>query len=108
MEEYGFRGTALITGALSLNAIPAMALMHPPSNWDTKFRGPQEPTKVTTPVQTETIEENDQQKEPLVPIPSRELVILKKGDKWNSLRSLHDRNTEPLLVNITHLTFSIF
>ncbi|XP_011501502.1 PREDICTED: monocarboxylate transporter 14 [Ceratosolen solmsi marchali] len=85
MEEYGFRGTAAILGALSLHCISAMALMRPPSNWKAKFRN------------KKSIKDNeqlDQTKKLLVPENSqpgpREIKVLKRGEKWNSCRSLQD------------------
>ncbi|XP_001599963.1 monocarboxylate transporter 14 [Nasonia vitripennis] len=89
MEEYGFRGTAAITGALSLHCITAMALMRPPSSWSKKFQN----RKLKTKHEEEPI---DEAKKPLVPVNSlpnpRELDNLKKSEKWNSCRSLQEED----------------
>ncbi|XP_058800838.1 monocarboxylate transporter 14-like isoform X2 [Phymastichus coffea] len=85
MEEYGFRGTSLIIGALSLNCIPAMALMKPPAIWKAKIRA-RKSTKENTLAEEreELLSTANSQPKP------REVDVLKKNEKWNSTRSLQE------------------
>ncbi|XP_014208569.1 uncharacterized protein LOC106639457 [Copidosoma floridanum] len=96
MEEYGFRGTALIIGALGLNCIPAMALMRPPDIWKKNFKSKKQHKEGDNQV--------DESKKPLmstdpVPLAPREVELLKKASKWNSVRSLQeDASKQPDLT----------
>jgi hypothetical protein len=98
-------GTAAILGALSLHCISAMALMRPPSSWKAKFRN-KKSIKVN--------DQLDENKKLLVPgnsLPGpREIQVLKRGEKWNSCRSLQedDRNKNLDLVIIAFHIILIF
>ncbi|KAJ8667692.1 hypothetical protein QAD02_009355 [Eretmocerus hayati] len=96
MEAYGFRGTAAITGALSLNCIMAMALMRPTATWKAKFLN-KEPSQKKKKI--------DEIKEPLMsrnslPL-SREIRLLQKSEKWNSCRSLQEERPEVRVASVT-------
>lgn len=89
MEVYGFRGTAAITGALSLNCIFAMTLMRPPPSWNSNARGTnKKPTEKKLDLLV------DESKKPLVKTNSlpkpRDIQMLAKTEKWTSCRSLQD------------------
>lgn len=80
-------GTAVITGALSLNCIFAMTLMRPPPSWNSKVRSKKKPVE-------NHLDLTDESKKPLVKTNSlpkpREITMLSKTEKWTSCRSLQD------------------
>ncbi|KAL0121794.1 hypothetical protein PUN28_006927 [Cardiocondyla obscurior] len=91
---YGFRGTAAIIGALSLNSIVGMTLMHP-VEWHAK--NPEE-------VRAERAREREQKFFRELALSNRrstiDVIHSSSKTKWSSLRSLKDeRSTEtPLLI----------
>ncbi|KAL7307177.1 monocarboxylate transporter 5 [Trichogramma pretiosum] len=85
LEEYGFRGTSAITGALSLHCIAGMALMIPPPNWKIK-----KPYKEIDKLSEKTAE-TEKLLEPIkTSSGSREVKKLKREEKWYSSRSLQE------------------
>lgn len=95
MSMYGFRGTAALTGALSLNCIAGMTMMHP-VEWHT--RDPAE-------VRAERAREADERRSRGLAISNRRSTIdvlhVTSKTRWSSLRSLKEESTKevPLLIN---------
>lgn len=94
MSMYGFRGTAALTGALSLNCIAGMTMMHP-VEWHT--RDPAE-------VRAERAREADERRSRGLAISNRRSTIdvlhVSLKTRWSSLRSLKEESSKqiPLLV----------
>ncbi|XP_077280979.1 uncharacterized protein LOC143907842 isoform X3 [Temnothorax americanus] len=91
---YGFRGTAAIIGALSLNSVVGMAMMHP-VEWHAK--NPAE-------VRAERAREKEQKVFRELALSNRrstiDVIHSSSKTKWSSLRSLkEERNTNTPLLN---------
>ncbi|XP_076636953.1 uncharacterized protein LOC143349514 isoform X1 [Colletes latitarsis] len=93
MKAYGFRGTALMTGAMSLNCIVGMTMMHP-VEWHT--RKPEE-------VLAERARQREERKLCGIAVLSRrssEITHVPAKTRWSSLTSLKDERGRqvPLLI----------
>ncbi|KAK2585108.1 hypothetical protein KPH14_008619 [Odynerus spinipes] len=95
MLMYGFRGTAALTGALSLNCIAGMTMMHP-VEWHTR-----DPAKV----RAERAREADERRSRGLALSNRRSTVdvlhVTSNTRWSSLRSLKEASSKevPLLID---------